>query len=201
MRKIKESESNIVIGPVRLSYMNVFKPRADQQGDMKFSVSCWIPKEPNQFNAKPGEDYAGLRAALILAAKAKFGDVKVKLRSLIVDGDAEIDGADPKAPGHWVFTAKCNDEYPPLLVDGLGKRVTGGWNSGDWGNVEIKLFAYDKGVNKGVSAGLRGIQFLYKDEPLGGSGSAGAGFDVVEGATHVSAASGADDAYDPFADE
>jgi hypothetical protein len=66
--------------------------------------------------------------------------------------------------------------------------------------VKCKLYTYDN-ESKGVSAGLRAVQFLFVDDSLGGSAEAtDEGFDTVADA-HTASGGSSDAEYDPFADE
>lgn len=199
----RTSDRTAVVGPVRLSYLNCFAPRANElkNGVKEYSTVLLFPKENCEQQPNAAEELKELNKLLRDAVFAKWGDKPPSnLRRPIRDGDTEMDASgDPKAPGYYFMNVTAKEDYPPLLVDGSRKVVTSGWNSGDWGNVEIAVFAYDTRGNKGVSAGLRAIQFLYKGEPMGGGGGTSASvFDEVKTAT---AAGQAPDDYDPFADE
>ena len=203
MKKISESQANI--GPVRLSYLNVFKARANdlKNGAKEFSVTLLFPKDncDEQPNAK--EEIAAVRKLLKDAVFAKWGEnPPAKLRNPIRDGDDEVDAqGEPKAPGYYFLNVSAKEEYPPLLIDGSRKVVTGGWQSGDWGIVQVSVFAYDTRGNRGVSAGLRAIQFISHGDSLGGGGSVTPdSFDEVAKPAGATSGSPSDD-YDPFADE
>ena len=201
---------NVLTGTVRFSYLTVFKPRANnakENNPLEYSVVLLLPKKPEGKATSPDQTIAGIREAIKACAVAKFGDGVKGLKSPLKDGDAEIDGAEPKAPGYWYMTAWASADHPPTLIDGSKATVTSGWNSGDYGRAKLSFFAYDRKSGKGVSVGLRAIQFLYKGESLGGGGNNADGFDEVKDADSGSAGSGADegrmspDEYDPFADE
>lgn len=201
MKRINDRE--VVVGPVRLSYMNVFTPKVNdlKEGAKEYSAVLLIPKQGNEFLPNAAEELKELRKALSGAVFAKWGDKPpAKLRNPIRDGDEETDSqGEPKAPGYWFMNVSAKEAYPPLLVDGSRRTVTGGWNSGDWGMVHIAIFAYEQKGNRGVSAGLRAIQFLHKGESMGGSAVSADVFDEVAPATGGSLP--APDEYDPFADE
>lgn len=202
MKKINDKE--VIVGPVRFSYMHVFQPKSNdmKDGAFEYSVTLLFPKENNEFQPEAKEEIAELRKALNSAVYAKWGDKPpANLRSPLRDGDKEIDNqGEPKAPGYWFMNVSAKEQYKPLLIDGERNPVKEGWNSGDWGKVHISLFAYDQKGNKGVSAGLRAVQFLFKGESLGGGQASADAFDVVK--TETVAGNGpAPDEYDPFADE
>jgi hypothetical protein len=192
-----------IVGPVRLSYMNVFKTRTQTKDDgstkEEYSVVLLIPKDPCQQNPNPRADYDGCRQAIQEVYLEKFGKNGPKVwTSCLKDGDVEIDKntGEPKNPGFWYISCSSQPDRPPQLVNGSKVAVTeqDGWVSGDWGKVRLTFAPFDKGTNKGVSAYLSAIQFVYKDEPFAKAKDVTADFDEVPDA-HIG------QAYDPFADE
>lgn len=197
-----------VIGPVRFAYLTAFKPRenAMRGGEMEYSVVALIPKLPNEYCKDPKAIGKRVQELIQEALAAKFTAAPPKWETCLKDGDKETNSdGQPKHPGYWFIPARCGAEYPPLCVDGHQQAVTGGWTSGDWGNVKLSFFGYEFQGKKGVSAGLRGIQFLFHDEPFGGGGTRADEFPVVENAQGpIATGDGtdgqpADDGFDPFA--
>lgn len=202
------SEKTVLVGPCRLSYLTVFKPRKNDLNDqMEYSVRLLIPKKPTDKCPNP-DGIAKLCADAIKAAKdEKIPDAKV-WDNPFRDGDKELNtDGEPKEPGCWFLNARAKEEYPPELVNAKREPVTAemGWQSGDWGKVVVSFYGYDQ-KKKGVGCGLRAVQFLYKDEALGGGGSVvhmlqdEDGDDPSAPATAPAGAPAEDD-YDPFKDE
>lgn len=190
-----------IIGPVRLSYLSAFKPRANHmKGADEYSAVLLIPKEPNAFCPDPKAVGKAANALIKEALEAKLGANVAKWDSPLKDGDTETDNeGNPRNPGHWYIGVSAKADYPPLLIDCDRNPVTSGWQSGDWGKVQIQFYGYEFQGRKGVGAGLRGIQFLKHDEPLGGGGGASPDdFDAEQGDRSATAGEGA---ADPFADE
>lgn len=190
-----------IIGPVRFSYLTVFKPRQNPNKDgivMEYSVTMLIPKEPNSFCPEPkaiGKQVSEMVKAALLEF---FKEAPPKWTNPLQDGDTELDSAGkPKHPGYWFFRAWAKDEYPPLLIDCNQDKVTSGWQSGDWGKAKVSFYGYDRSGNKGVSCGLRGIQFLKHDEPFGSGGTSPDEFEKVAGDGPLNATA---EEYDPFQD-
>lgn len=198
-----------LIGPVRLSYLSVFKPRKnDLNGEMEYSVRLLIPKTPTDKCPNPKALAKIAADAIKAAAVAKLGDKISNYDNPLRDGDTELDANDnPKEPGYWYINAKAKEDYPPDLLNASRIPATAemGWQSGDWGKVALTFYGYDQ-KKKGVGCGLRGIQFLYKDEALGGGGSVAHMFQEEKGddPTGIPVGTGASainvDEYDPFAD-
>lgn len=198
------SEKTVLVGPCRLSYLTVFKPRKNDLNDqMEYSVRLLIPKKPTDKCPNPN-GIAKLCADAIKAAKdEKIADAKV-WDNPFRDGDKELNAdGEPKEPGYWFLNAKAKEDYPPDLLNAKREPVTAdmGWQSGDWGKAVVSFYGYDQ-KKKGVGCGLRGIQFLYKDEALGGGGSVAHMFQEEQGDDPTSATASASDdgSFDPFAD-
>lgn len=192
--------NTIIVGPVRLSYLNVFKPRLNNlNGKSEYSAVLLIPKKPNEFNSDPAATYKQIKDKMAEIAKDRFGSNTRGVSISLKDGDAVTDEyPEPKQPGYWYMNVSAKDEFPPGLIDGdRNPAKPGEWVSGDWGLVKLAFYAYDQNVKKGVSAGLRAIQFIKKDEPLGASCDNTDGFDVVPGADKPKPVS---DHYDPDTD-
>lgn len=195
----KISNNTIVIGPCRLSYMNVFKPKLnDMKGIHQYSAVLLIPKEPSEYLADPKSEAKAFHEIVKTLMAEKFGaQMPSKWRNPLQDGDTETNSAgDPKNQGYWFINCSADEDYRPALIDGAKREVKDGWNSGDWGKVKLRLYAYDQKGNKGVGCGLLAIQFLYKDESLGGGGNDDSGFEEEKVAVGVGA-----EEKDPFEDD
>lgn len=215
--KVKDSETLIIIGPCRLSYMNVFKARKNKSrnDELWFDAVLLIPKKPNEFCANPTEELAAIAAAIKAAAMRDIGtDAKGYIKPLL-DGDTVPPGKDEAPhPGYWYLATRSPEQYPPILVIGDGSKATAemGWVSGDWGRVMLQFFGY-KMPKQGVSTSLRSVQFIYKDKPFGQSvdhAAAVSEFGTVQGAyipgqsapPNIEGSETQDeDAYNPFDDE
>lgn len=186
-------------GPARLSYLSVFKPRANQlkNNELEFSAVLLIPKEPNEFCPDPKAVGAKIAGLIKASLEEKFGPNVAKWDNPLKDGDKETDNeGNPRNPGYWYVGVSAKGEYPPLLIDCEKNVVTNGWGSGDWGKANVQCYAYEFQGKKGVGVGLRGIQFLKHDEQLGGGGGASLDdFDTEDGDRSTTE----DTAYDPFA--
>lgn len=194
-----------IVGPCRFSYMHVFRPRKNElSNEEEYSVVLLIPKEPNEKCPDPKENIDGVAKMIKQAAAFKFGEAEKKYDRPMKDGDAEgPNGEDPKHPGYWYLRAKAGVDYPPVLIGGDREKVVGGWESGDWGKAKVNFYAYDFKGRKGVSCGLRAIQFLYHDERFGAVTdpvSVANEFDTVANADKAQVAPEQDPNFDPFAE-
>lgn len=198
MKQLSPTHGNI--GPVRFSYMNVFKPKMnDLRKELQYSAILLIPKSAREFCPNPDAEIKGVAEMIKAAAAAKFGESIKKYDVPFKDGDIETNAeGDAKHPGYWFLKVSSGIDYPPKLIDGKRQEVTTGWESGDWGIAQVSFKAYDYEGKKGVGAYLRAVQFLYVDEHFGSSVSAD-DFDEVEDATVKTPISSG--SYDPFSDE
>lgn len=171
MKTLNDEGTLVIVGPARLSYLSVFSPRKNINEEMEYSVTVLIPKLQNEFCPNPGGELAGIKDAMKAAAGKKFGaSVPKGLESCLKDGDSETDNeGNPKQPGYWMIRAKAKEEFKPVLIkaDRTPAQSSDDWVSGDWGMVKLSFYGYDQKAKKGVSCGLRAVQFLYKGEPLG----------------------------------
>lgn len=156
----------LVTSEVRLSYANLFEPRAIAEGaEPKYSVCILIPK-----NTKEGQ-------ALIKEIEQKIQQIinedQKTLKSTkgltlpLRDGDIEKDS--PEYEGCMFMNASSKN--PPVVVDEDRKAVINAREvySGCYGRVSVNLFAYNKAGNKGIGVGLNAVQKTADGEPFGGT--------------------------------
>lgn len=192
--------NSIIVGPVRFSYMNVFRPKLNtNNGRMQFSTVVLIPKKSSDRCPDSEQIIRDLNEAIDNAAEDKFGNkVPANLRRPLRDGDAEKnDDGSPKYGGFWFMNSYADEDRGPVLFHGADRRHVLPedeklWKSGDWGYVKLNFYGYDQKGNKGVGAGLQSIRFTRHDTPLGGGTTSASEFPEV--------AVDPDD-YDPFAEE
>lgn len=176
------SETVVTTGEVRLSYVNLFQPRAAQQGqEPKYSVTVLLPKSDT---ATYQRIQAAVQAAYEKGVVNTWNGARPPLKSVIHDGDGVRPSGDPFGPeckGHWVFTASSKQK--PEVVDAQLNPIIDHSKvySGVYGRVNINFFPYANSGNRGVAAGLGPVQILRDGEPLGGRVTAADAF----GAGHV----------------
>lgn len=183
MKTEKTQATKVVFGTaqgklVRLSYLNVFKPRMNSQNKkLEYSVQVMIPKT----NV---EDYKAAVAAVEEQKKAFWpnGKLPPRMHNPIKDGDKDVNqkGEPLNVPGHWVISAKCAavddkgvEQFPPGVVgtqrgtDGKLKPLAENEiKSGDYGRVSVNFKGYIKG-DGGVGVYLSNIQKVQDGDPLG----------------------------------
>jgi hypothetical protein len=167
----------------RLSYANLFRARAVNEGDEK-KFSCTLIFD---LNSQKTPEYKALQKAAADAVKEKWGDkAPPKLRSPFRDA-SEKDGAEGYEDGYTFIS--CNSKQPPGVVSSQRDPETGKpmvitdeneIKSGDYVLASVRAYAYDTKGNKGVSFGLNGIQLRKVGDPLGNRTRAEDDFNSVE---------------------
>lgn len=184
--------TNVTTGKVRLSYANLFKPRAAAPGqEEKYSVTILVPK--SDVETKQRIDQA-IEAAK-QKGKDKWGGMIPPVVAIPVhdgDGVKPSDGMPfgDECKGHWVFTASAKVDYPPEVVDGQLNPIINQSEiySGCYARVNVNFFPYMFGGKKGVGCGLGPVQKVADGEPLGGGApKAGDVFGTIEGQTQTQA--------------
>lgn len=160
------SETKVVTNKVRFSYVNVFEPRAQEEGGEKYYDICiLVPKKDRKMIAKIEE---AIEAAIEKGVKGVFGGARPKkLKLPLRDGDEEKESAE--FVGMMFFNAKAKRK--PGVVDAelnaiLDKEE---FYSGCYGRASVNFYAFnhEKG-GKGVGVGLNHVQKLEDGERLGG---------------------------------
>ena len=144
----------------RLSYVTVIEPRSIvQDGPLYYSVSIIIPKNDPQVNEIK-------KAITEIVNEQKWSPIEKKKADLALrDGDEERPD-DAAYKDSYYLNAKSAKK--PRVVGRYKEEITDPDKiySGCYGNVLISLYPFDKGGNKGVGVGLRGVQFVKDGEPL-----------------------------------
>jgi hypothetical protein len=148
---VKLDNGNLRTCPVRLSFANLFersKP-IPPNTEGKFGSNLVFPLIA---------DLAVLKAATPQAPKLKtpFKD------------QAEMTKYAGYEPG-GVFITSISDQKPLVVDQRLAPIIDKDRaQSGFWAICTIRAFAYDKGVNKGVSFGLQSVMIVAEDKAFGG---------------------------------
>jgi hypothetical protein len=156
--------TKVVTGKARLSYVNVFKPRASNPGqEPKYSVCVLIPKTDK---ATVDKVKGAVKAAAEAGIGTLGGKIPANLKSPLRDGDTERDSAEYK--GHYFINA--NSKQQPGVVDAQVQAILdpNELYSGCYGRVSLNFYAYNQEGNKGIGAGLQNVQKLADGDPLSG---------------------------------
>lgn len=165
------SKTKVITGIVRLSYANVWEPKAIAEGAKeKYSVSIIIPKDDK---ATIDKINAAVDAA-IEEGIGKFGGKKPNKATLklpLRDGDVEREDDEAYANSFFI---NANSTTAPQIVDQRVQPILDHSEvySGVYARVSINFYAFNTNGNKGVAVGLGNIQKVRDGEPLGGKTNA-----------------------------
>ena len=174
MSTAKKSDTKVVTGKIRLSYANIFEPRAITPGDdPKYSLCILIPKSDK---ATLRKIKAAVEAAKQTGAALWGGKIPAKLKLPLRDGDQDRPDQ-PEYAGHFFINA--NSKQKPGVVDADVNPIDQSEvYSGCYGRVSVNFFPYSHSGNRGIGCGLNNIQKLADGEPLGGRSRAEDDFDA-----------------------
>ena len=177
MANQKNFSATKVVIPCRISFANIWEPKAINGGDEKYSVSCLIPKSDKKTLARIQK--AAEAAKEDGKARKWSGKIPPNLKLPLRDGDIDrpddenyedcyfLNASSKDAP--QVVDRKVNPVLDPMMV-----------YSGCYCNVSVNFYAFNANGNRGVAAGLGNIQFVRDGERLSGKASADADFDALE---------------------
>ena len=177
MANQKNFSATKMVIPCRISFANIWEPKAINGGDEKYSVSCLIPKSDKKTLARIQK---AVEAAKEDGKTRKWsGKIPPNLKLPLRDGDIDrpddenyedcffLNASSKDAP--QVVDRKVNPILDPMMV-----------YSGCYCNVSVNFYAFNANGNRGVAAGLGNIQFVRDGERLSGKASADADFDALE---------------------
>jgi hypothetical protein len=188
------TSKKMTLPPALGSYAAIFKPKAFEGNEPKFSIVLIWPKEEK-------EKLKDLTAAIIQCAKEAFGDDAVerlkngKLKNPLRDGDTDAP-EDPNRKGCYFITASAKVDRQPGIVDARVQPVFEDSEaySGCTFRAAVALYAFDKSGNKGVAIGLNALQVVKKGPRLDGRKTAEQEFAAFkEEGTSATPAGAADD--------
>lgn len=171
--------SKVVTGTVRLSYANVWTPRAANEGsEPKYSASIIIPKSDTA-------TVDAIKKAIEVAIQegvGKFGgkiQPRTTLKLPLRDGDEER--PDDEAYKNAYFL-NATSKLAPGIVDKHVQPILDHSEvySGVYARVSLNFYAFNTSGNRGVACGLGNIQKIRDGEPLGGKTAPSADFGSIE---------------------
>jgi hypothetical protein len=191
---------DVLTGKVRLSYVHLFTPYANHQGEEpKYSATILVPK--TDIGTKQRID-AAINAAIQEGVSSKWNGVRPPVLAIpIYDGDGvrPSDGMPfgEECKGHFVFTA--SSKLAPEIVDLSMQRILNQAEiySGIYARVSVRFFPYASNGKKGIGCGLGPVQKIQDGEPLGSRVSAATAFgqptqlDYLQQPIHIDPITGA----------
>ncbi len=172
---IDNAATKLVTGKVRLSYANIWEPRENDQGQLKYSCALLIPKTDKETLRKVKAIVDALKAEAVTKYKGKLpANFKLPLH----DGDEEKPD-DENYAGHYYLNAYANTQ--PGIAKPVGRGADGKTRfeeiedttevySGCYARVSVNFYLYDN-KSKGIGVGLNNIVKVQDGEPLAGRAS------------------------------
>lgn len=174
------SETKVVTGTVRLSYVHLFEPYAqDSNDEAKFSCVILIPKSDKKTLTKIDK---AIKAAAQQGLSSKFdGKMPKNLATTLYDGDEDGDlEKNPEYEGHMYMS--ISSKTKPGLVDADVNPILDSTEiySGAYARVSMNAFPYNYKGKKGVSFGLNHVQKTKDGDFLGGRSRAEDDFEPLD---------------------
>ncbi len=169
--------TKFVSEPVRLSFVNVWEPRQNDDGKDTYGVVLMIKKDDKKCISIINRAYKEAQAD----AMQKFnGKLPHGFKAAIRDGDKEYDLEKyPEYAGHFIIGA--NAYTKPGVLDENGNKMIDHDElySGCYARVSCNFYVYgDKpgSKSKGIACGLNNIMKTGDGEPFGGRSNAESDF-------------------------
>ena len=161
--------TKVITGEVRLSYLHVFEPYANEAGqDPKYSVSLLIDKKDKQTLQLIQEAIA---EATDQGQTSKWGGkVPKNLKLPLRDGDEDKDlDVNPEYKGKYFINTTSKRQ--PGLVDSHKQEIfsENELKSGDYGKASINFYPFSVQGNNGIAVGINNLMKTRDGESLGGS--------------------------------
>ncbi len=174
---IKNTDTKVITGKVRLSYAHLFKPQAISEGaDPKYSVCLLIPKSDKKTLKKIND---AVEAAKQAGASKWGGKIPANLKLPLRDGDEERADQEEYV-GHYFVNATSKQK--PGVVDRQLNEILDSTEvySGCYARASINFYAFNQAGNRGIACGLNNIQKLEDGDYLGGRSRPEDDFDALD---------------------
>lgn len=176
---IKENE--VLTGPVRLSYANIWEPRPPMNGGKPvYSASLIISKDDDKtLRAIKAKIKAMMTNPKVIEKVGGSANIHSKrLRIPLRDGDADRPEDEAYANSYFI-NVKSSETNPPKIFDRKGNEIIDKAEvySGCYVRAIIQFYGYNRSGNIGIGAGLIALQKWKDDEALGGVSVSASDFD------------------------
>lgn len=171
----------VLTGEVRLSYVNLVEPRAnnyDPNATPKYSVTLLIPKTDTAVKQN-------IDASIEAAAKDAQGKLWNGIRPPVMpipihDGDGVRENGTrygEECKGCWVMTASTKNKPQVVHQSDINTELLPqDIYSGMYARVTINFFGYNRAGKRGIGCALGNVMKLREGEPLAGGATAAADF-------------------------
>lgn len=163
------ASKEIVLDNVRLSYVNVWEPVMNQNGQLKYGTSVLI-----EDSNKKDLDKVRKTIEFVMEEAIRTGAIsrakKPVIESPLRNGSAEykVEKQPKDYDGMWFFNARSNDQ--PSIVDESVSPIMDRSQvySGCWGRVAVSFYFTDNGGVPRVAVGLNHLMKTKDDDRLDG---------------------------------
>lgn len=170
----KQAETRYTTPKGRLSFPFLTEPRQPDEPGKKpmYEVSLIFDKA-----AQATPEYKALKDAVLAAAKAEWPKVPLdKIAFPFKKGDDKTNSNGERMDGYDDGTVYVSAKSPskPTMFDSNGEQISSDtFYGGCIVKARVAVYSYDyQKMKKGVSLGLRGVQFIEDGERFGGGGTA-----------------------------
>ena len=168
----KNTATKVVTGKARLSYCNLFQPRAAEEGqEAKYSCTILIPKTDKATIQKIKAAIDAAKAAGVSTLADASGKMPATVKSPVHDGDGEKpNGGEYGDECHGCYVINASSKQKPGIVDRNLNAIIDSTEiySGCYGKVSVNFYAFKAKGNKGIACGLNNVQKLEDGDYLGG---------------------------------
>lgn len=176
---IKENE--VLTGPVRLSYANIWEPRPPMNGGKPvYSASLIISKDDDKtLRAIKAKIKAMMTNPRVIEKVGGSANIHSKrLRIPLRDGDVDRPEDEAYANSYFI-NVKSSETNSPKIFDRHGSEIIDKAEvySGCYVRAIIQFYGYNRSGNFGIGAGLVAIQKWKDGEALGGVSVSASDFD------------------------
>ena len=174
-------ENKVLTGPVRLSYANIWEPRAPMNGGKPvYSASLIISKDDDKtLRAIKAKIKAMMTNAKVIEKVGGSANIHSKrLRIPLRDGDADRPGDEAYANSYFI-NVKASETQRPKIFDRHGNEIIDKAEvySGCYVRAIIQFYGYNRSGNFGIGAGLVALQKWKDGDALGGVSVSASDFD------------------------
>lgn len=170
------TDTKVITGKVRFSYLNVFAPKAmDEGSEPKYSATLLIDKSDEKLLSVLNKAIENAKVAGKSKLADKKGNIPANIKLPLRDGDLDRPD-DPAMAGKYFIN--CTSKLKPGIVDRNLDPILDQdeFYSGCYGRASINFYAFNVGMQKGIAAGLNNLQKLEEGERLAGGASAESDF-------------------------
>jgi hypothetical protein len=158
--------TRVITRKIRLSYVNIDKPKSINGSDPIHSLCALISKDDK-------ETIADIKAAMKAAEKLGIEKYGIKFPTgsyLLPLHDGDVKHPDQKEYENCYYINAKNTKFKPGIVDKNGNTILDSSEiySGCYARVILDFFPFNHSMNKGISCSLEGIQKIADGESLGG---------------------------------